>query len=56
MRDKDFDDGQVLHASVTHFCKVQQEVSVESLFERPSYEDVDGGANVAVDAEEIEGH
>ena len=50
----DFDNGQILHA-VTRFCKVQQKEPVESLFERPSQQDVDGGANVTGEAEEIEG-
>jgi hypothetical protein len=54
MRHDDFDNGQILQA-VTRFCKVQQEGLVESLFERPSQQDVGGGANVTGKAEEIEG-
>ena len=54
MRHDDFDNGQILHA-VTRFCKVQQEEPVESLFKRPSQQDVDGGAHVNGKAEEFEG-
>jgi hypothetical protein len=54
MRHDDFDNGQILH-DVTRFCKVQQEGPVESLFKRPSQQDVDGGAHVTGKAEEFEG-
>jgi hypothetical protein len=54
LHNDNFDDGQILHA-VTRFCMVQQEGPVESLFERPSQQDVDSGANVTGEAEGIEG-
>ena len=54
MRHADFDDGQILHA-VTRFCKVQQEGPLESLFERVSQENLEGGGRVAGETEEIEG-
>jgi hypothetical protein len=54
MRHADFDDGRILHA-VTRFCKVQQEGPIESLFERPLPDDLEGGGNVAGEADDIEG-
>jgi hypothetical protein len=53
MRHADFDDGQILHA-VTR-CKVQQEGPIESQFERPLPDDLEGGGNVAGEADDIEG-
>ena len=54
MRHDDFDDGQILHA-VTRFCKVQQEGPLESLFETPLPEDMEGGGHVAGLPDEEEG-
>jgi hypothetical protein len=53
MRHVDFDDGQILYA-VTRYCKVLQEGPLESLFERPTQDDVQGGEHVAVEADVLE--
>jgi hypothetical protein len=55
MRHAEFDDGQILHV-VTRFSKVQQERPHEDFFTRPSQEDLEGGGDVAGEADEIEGH
>ena len=50
----DFDDGQILYA-VTRYCKFLQEGPLESLlFDTPSQDDVEGGEDVAVEADVLE--